>query len=147
VLHRLPDVLPFEHAALIEPFAIALHAVSRARLQPGGAVVVLGAGMIGLALVQALNQTGPGQLFVVDIAQDRLELARKFGATHTINSAQQDASAVILEMTGAKGADSAFEAVGVSATVKLALQSVRKVERWSWSAMSPQRSTFCCSWQ
>src|SRR5438067_3510510 len=56
ILYRLPDGLPFEHAALVEPFSIALHAVGRASGSVKDSVVVLGAGMIGLALVQVLNQ-------------------------------------------------------------------------------------------
>ena len=83
ILYRLPEGLAFEHAALVEPFAIALHAVRRAPPTLNDAVVVVGAGMIGLALVQALSQAGCGRLIVVDIAADRLALAAKFGATNT----------------------------------------------------------------
>jgi len=126
ILYRLPEGLSFEHAALVEPFAIALHAIGRARMQVNDAAVVVGAGMIGLALVQALSQTGCGRLIVVDLAGERLALAAKFGATHTINSATEDARAAILGLTEGRGADQAFEAVGLSATVDLALRCVRK---------------------
>jgi L-iditol 2-dehydrogenase len=68
ILYRLPDGLAFEHAALVEPFAIALHAIRRAPPTLNDAVVVVGAGMIGLALVQALSQAGCGQLIAADIA-------------------------------------------------------------------------------
>src|SRR5439155_752791 len=118
--------LPFEHAALVEPFAIALHAIGRAQPKLNDTVVVLGAGMIGLALVQALKQTGCGRLISIDIADDRLALATKLGATHIINSAKEKAADTILELTQGKGADLAFEAVGVTATVDLALRCVRK---------------------
>ncbi|MGD0093309.1 MAG: alcohol dehydrogenase catalytic domain-containing protein, partial [Planctomycetota bacterium] len=70
ILYRLPDGLAFEHAALVEPFSIALHAIRRAPPSLDDAVVVVGAGMIGLALMQALSQTGCGRLIVVDIAGD-----------------------------------------------------------------------------
>ena len=126
ILYRLPDGLAFEHAALVEPFAIALHAIRRAPPTLNDTVVVVGAGMIGLALVQALSQTGCGRLIVVDIAADRLALAAKFGATHTINSSAEDALAAILRLTQGLGADLAFEAVGVAATVDLALRCLRK---------------------
>jgi threonine dehydrogenase-like Zn-dependent dehydrogenase len=126
ILYRLPDGLAFEHAALVEPFAIALHAIRRAPPTLNDAVVVAGAGMIGLALVQALSQAGCGQLIAADVAKDRLALAAKCGATATINPATEDAAAVILRLTRGLGADLAFEAVGVSATVDLTLRCLRK---------------------
>jgi len=126
ILYRLPDGLAFEHAALVEPFAIALHAVRRAPPTLNDAVVVVGAGMIGLALVQALSQAGCGRLIVADIASDRLALAAKFGATHLINSSTEDALGAILRLTQGLGADLVFEAVGVAATVNLALACLRK---------------------
>src|SRR5260221_150338 len=72
VLYRLPDGLPFEHAALVEPFTIALHAIRRLPPALNDTVVVVGAGMIGLALVQALSGAGCGKLIAVDIADERL---------------------------------------------------------------------------
>jgi threonine dehydrogenase-like Zn-dependent dehydrogenase len=126
VLYRLPDGLAFEHAALVEPFAIALHAVRRAPPILNDTVVVVGAGMIGLALVQALCQAGCGRLIAVDIADEKLALAVKCGATTTINSATEDAHATILRLTRGLGADLAFEAVGVTATVDLTLRCLRK---------------------
>jgi L-iditol 2-dehydrogenase len=126
ILYRLPGGLAFEHAALVEPFAIALHAVRRAPPTLNDSVVVVGAGMIGLALVQALSQAGCGRLIAVDVAADRLALAAKCGATTTINSSTEDAPAAILRLTQGLGADVAFEAVGVPATVDLALRCLRK---------------------
>src|SRR5438093_2195776 len=86
ILYRLPDGLPFEHAALVEPFAIALHAIGRAPVTRNDTVVVVGAGMIGLALVQALRQAACARLIAVDVAGERLALAAKFGATNIVNS-------------------------------------------------------------
>jgi threonine dehydrogenase-like Zn-dependent dehydrogenase len=126
ILYRLPDGLSFEHAALVEPFAIALHAIRRAPPTLNDTVVVVGAGMIGHALVQALSQAGCGRLIAVDIADDRLALAAKCGATNTINSSTEDAPAAILRLTQGLGADLAFEAVGVPLTVDLALRCLRK---------------------
>jgi L-iditol 2-dehydrogenase len=126
ILYRLPDGLAFEHSALVEPFSIAVHAIRRAPPTLNDTVVVVGAGMIGLALVQALSRTGCGRLIAVDIAPDRLALAADFGATQTINSSAEDALAAILRLTHGQGADLAFEAVGVPATVDLALRCLRK---------------------
>jgi L-iditol 2-dehydrogenase len=126
ILYRMPEGLPFEHAAMVEPFSIALHAVRRSPPALNDTVVVVGAGMIGLALVQALSHTGCGQLIVLDVADDRLGLAAKFGATQTINSGTQDALGAINNLTHGHGADVSFEAVGVTATVDLALRCLRK---------------------
>ncbi|HWX22920.1 MAG TPA: galactitol-1-phosphate 5-dehydrogenase [Candidatus Binatia bacterium] len=126
VLYRLPEGLPFEHAAMVEPFAIALHAVRRAPPALNDTVVVVGAGMIGLALLQALSHTGCSLLISVDVADDRLALAGKLGATHLINSSKENASEAILRLTRNHGADLALEAVGLTPTVDLALRCVRK---------------------
>jgi len=89
-------------------------------------VVVVGAGMIGLALVQALSQAGCGRLIVLDVADDRLAMAAKFGATHAVNSGNENGVAAINALTHQQGADISFEAVGVTATVDLALRCLRK---------------------
>jgi len=129
ILYRVPEEVPFEEAALVEPFAIAMHAVRRAI--PGNehtpkVAVVVGAGMIGLGLVQAARQIGCQQVIVVDIATERLELASKLGASRIINSSQVNALEAIAEMTRGEGADVSFEAVGITPTVNLALNCVRR---------------------
>jgi len=126
ILYRVPEGLSFEHAAMVEPFAIALHAVRRSPPALNDTAVVVGAGMIGLALVQALSHTGCGQLIVLDIADERLATAAKLGATHTINSGKEDGVAAINKLTQGRGADVSFEAVGMTPTVDLALRCLRK---------------------
>ena len=126
ILYRLPDALPFEHAALIEPFTIALHAVRRTKVLATDKVVVVGAGMIGLALTQVLSAIGCARIIVVDVAPDRLALAQTMGATHIVNSAEADAAAAIADLTAGAGADASFEAVGVTATVDLSVRCLRK---------------------
>jgi len=126
ILYRVPEGLPYEHAAMVEPFAIALHAIRRSPPALNDTVVVVGAGMIGLALVQALSQAGCGRLIVLDVADDRLAMAAKFGATHAVNSGNENGVAAINALTHQQGADISFEAVGVTATVDLALRCLRK---------------------
>ncbi len=126
VLYPLPDGVSFEYAALVEPYSIALHAIRRSPPVLNDSVVVIGAGMIGLALVQALRNTGFGQLIVVDVSPERLMLASKLGATSVVNSAQEPALEAISKLTRSRGVDLAFEAVGLGATVDIALRAVRK---------------------
>ena len=126
ILYRLPEMLSFDQAALVEPFAIALHAIRRAPPKLNDSVVVLGAGMIGLALVQGLRRSGCGQIIVVDMVDDRLNTAAKFGATAIVNSSKSNVLDEIGRLTAGAGADIAYEAVGVSATVEWALSCLRK---------------------
>jgi L-iditol 2-dehydrogenase len=126
ILYALPDTLSFEQAAMIEPVSIAVHAIQRVKITSSDTVVVVGAGMIGLFVVQALRWAGARQIVAVDLAENRLELARELGATHTLKSDACDVSAEVLKLTDGRGADAAFEVVGVSTTLNLALATLRR---------------------
>jgi L-iditol 2-dehydrogenase len=126
VLYRLPDNVSFEQAALIEPFAIALHALSRRRPGSNDTALVIGCGMIGLALLQTAPLAGFGRIIAVDTDADRLDKARRLGAAHSVNSTEGDVMAEILRLTAGNGVDHVLEAVGVAATVDLAVRAVRK---------------------
>lgn len=125
-LVRLPDGLSYPHAAMIEPVSIAVHAVRRVTVRPGDAAVVVGAGMIGLLVIQALRWAGARTIVAVDLAESRLALARELGATHTLRSDACDVAAEVAKLTGGRGADLAFEVVGLTATVNLSLQVLRR---------------------
>ena len=86
ILVRLPDGVSFRHAAMIEPLSIAFHAVRRTRLALGDTAVVVGAGMIGLLVIQALRASGCGRIIAVDVDRQRLDAARKLGATESLAS-------------------------------------------------------------
>ena len=126
ILYRLPAALPFEQAAMVEPVSIAVHAVQRTKISPGSTAVVIGSGMIGLLVIQALRWAGARQIIAVDLADNRLALARQLGATHTINSGRGDAAAEIAKLTDGLGADTAFEVVGFTPTLNLALASLKR---------------------
>jgi L-iditol 2-dehydrogenase len=126
ILYRLADSLPFEHAAMAEPLSIAFHAVRRSGVKKGDRAVVVGAGLIGLLIVQALRLEGCSQIVAVDIAAAKLALARQFGATAVVDSAQPSALQDILDLTNGRGFDAVFEAVGIAPTVDLAIRSARK---------------------
>jgi L-iditol 2-dehydrogenase len=125
IVYRLPDELPLEHAALIEAVSIAVHAVKLAPPARGDDVAVVGAGMIGLLVVQVLRHAGAGRIIAVDVDDSRLELARSLGASDVVNARGGDAAARIVELT-ASGAAGAWEAVGAAATVQTAVNCVRK---------------------
>ncbi len=126
ILYRIPDAVNFTQAALVEPVAVALHAVSLTPIQVNDSAVVVGAGMIGLFVIQALRLAGCGQIIAIDLDDDRLALARKLGATHALNAAGGNLDGQVQQLTQGRGADVAFEVVGVSATVNTAIDCVRK---------------------
>jgi len=118
--------MPFAHAALIEAVSVAVHAVSLTPIALDDTVIVVGAGMIGLLVLQAALLAGAGRVFVIDLDDSRLELARNLGATGTFNSSSCDAVSEIRNLTSGRGADAALECVGISASVNLAIEAVRK---------------------
>ena len=126
ILYALPDTLSFTHAAMVEPVSIAVHAVQRVTIRPTDTAVVVGAGMIGLFIIQVLRWAGARQIVAVDLADNRLAAARELGATHTLKSDAVDVAAEVQALTGGRGADVAFEVVGISPTLQLALHSLRR---------------------
>jgi alcohol dehydrogenase len=92
---------------------------------PGDVVAIVGAGPIGLAAILTARLYTPGRIIAIDLADSRLESARRFGADTTINNGSQDAVATVMELTDGLGADVAFEAVGVPQTFELATELIR----------------------
>lgn len=125
VLHALPPGVSMVEAALVEPLAVAAHAVSRAPVAGGESVLVVGAGVIGLLIIQVLRAAGCGPIIAVDLSPSRLAHARAMGATDTLEPGD-DVAARVSALTGDRGADVAFEAVGIGDTLALATASVRK---------------------
>jgi L-iditol 2-dehydrogenase len=126
ILFPLPEGMPFEHAAMAEPVAIALHAVSRIPIHTGDSAVVVGAGMIGLLVLQALKLAGCTEVIAVDIDDAKLKVAAELGATATLNSAQVDAAAAIIERTNGAGVDVAMEVVGNASALATAVNCIRR---------------------
>jgi L-iditol 2-dehydrogenase len=126
ILYKLPDSLPLEHAALIEAVSVAVHAVKRSPPNPEDDVLVVGSGMIGLLVIQVLRHHGCRKLIAVDVDDDRLQLARKLGATDVINARTHDAAKLVLELTAGRGVAASWEVVGTTTTIQTAIQAVRK---------------------
>jgi L-iditol 2-dehydrogenase len=126
ILYNLPAAMSYEQAALVEPVSIAVHARHLTPIEPGDTAVVFGAGLIGLMTIQVLKHTPVKQIVAVDLDQGKLALAREMGAAHVFNPKGSDVAAAVKEITDGRGADVAFEAVGIEATVRSAVASVRK---------------------
>jgi len=134
----LPDDISFEHAAMLEPLAVAYQAVSKADDIKGKTAVVVGAGPIGLLILQVLRLRGASSVLVIDLNQQRLELAKQLGAADTLNAQSSDPAQWVRDRTNQNGADLAFEAVGVSATVQTAMQCLAKGGRCVWVGNAEQ---------
>jgi L-iditol 2-dehydrogenase len=125
ILHKLPDQLPFERAALTEALSIAVHAVNRHPPEPDDAAVVVGAGMIGVLIIQVLKARGIRSIAAVDLDPQKLALAQRLGATATLNASETGVPAAVRDLTGG-GAGVSFEVVGHGDTVASAIRCLRK---------------------
>ncbi|WP_100010159.1 2,3-butanediol dehydrogenase [Lentibacillus sediminis] len=123
--HRLPENMSLEEGALVEPTAVAFHAIRNSGLKAGESAAIFGAGPIGLLLLLCAKAAGAAETFVIDLSQERLDKAKELGATHTINPAEEDAVEKIMAITG-KGVEVAFEAAGAQPTVTSALAALKK---------------------
>lgn len=126
ILHKLPEEVSFVQAAMVEPVAVACHAVSLSPPELQDTVAVIGTGMIGLFIVQVLRNSNAGTIIAIDIDDHKLEMASKFGANILLNPKRQNITEEIKGLTGNRGADIAFEAVGNNEAVNQAIKVVRK---------------------
>lgn len=113
--------MDYEDAALIEPIAVAMHAVLNIDVQVGDTAVVLGSGSIGLFAIKSLVLAGAKEIIAVDIVNDTLEFVKGHGATKTINSLEEDLEAKVMEYTNGVGADIVLECAGSKITQEQAL--------------------------
>jgi alcohol dehydrogenase len=98
--------------------------VLNGKVQPGGTVAIVGSGPIGLAALLTAQFYSPAELIMIDLDENRLEVAKRFGATSTVNSGDGKAVAAVMKMTEGRGVDTAIEAVGIPATFELCTQLV-----------------------
>ncbi len=111
---------------MTEAVAVALHSINISEIKPGACCAVVGTGMIGLFIVKLLRLSGASKIIVVDIDPKRLEAAVNAGADYSFHSALEDLVERIRSITGGRGADISFEAVGRSDTVNLSIELLRK---------------------
>jgi L-iditol 2-dehydrogenase len=125
IVDRLPDEMSFVEAVMLEPASIAVHAANRAPIAPGDVVAVIGAGTIGLCILQAAKLRGAQTTVACDINNFRLDLARRIRADMCINPRSADMKMEIFNCTDGLGADVAFEAVGLAETFRQAMSITR----------------------
>lgn len=126
IAYRLPESMPFAQAALLEPAAVALHALAVSDARNPGSALVIGAGMIGLLTMQAALAAGFSRVFIADIDATRLQLASQLAPVTVLHAAGADLVRALHEHTEGAGVDAVFEAVGRNETVSTAIDAVRK---------------------
>ena len=126
ILYKLPDNVSFNQAAMVEPVAVAFHAVELTPVQLNDTAVVVGAGMIGLFIIQALKLKGCGKVIAVDLDSNRLVIAKELGADFAFKADQHEVPVEVKKLSHGRGADIALEAVGIAATINTAIQCVRR---------------------
>jgi len=119
----LSEKLSVDQLVLVEPISVGFHAVSRGEVSPDDTVAVIGCGMIGLGAI-AGSAAITDRTFAIDIAENKLDLARKMGARAVIHSSHDDVHAKLLELTEGRGPDVIIEAVGLPATFRQAVDIV-----------------------
>jgi D-arabinose 1-dehydrogenase-like Zn-dependent alcohol dehydrogenase len=126
MIFKIPEAISMEEASVVGcRVTTAYNAVKhRARLEPGNSALVIGCGGIGLNTIQFLKCFGAYPIIAVDIANEKLDAAKSFGATHTINAAAEDPVKAVVKLTEG-GVDKAFEAIGNPKTADQIIQSTR----------------------
>ena len=127
--HTIPGRMPFDEAAMLEPFCVGLHAVRRADLRMGETVAILGVGTIGMMTLLAARCGGPGWTVVTDPSAAKRELAIRCGADVALDPAREDAAAAILKATGGRGVDVVFVAAAAPGVLDQAVNVCRRMGR------------------
>lgn len=136
LLYRLPDSCKFEDGALAEPYAVGYGAVKKAGDLRGKVVLIIGAGTIGLCILQLVKIREPKMIIISDLSDRRLETALALGADAIVNPSKVDYLEALSEITGGKMADISIEAVGVQATANQSIKSLKMAGTSIWVGMS-----------
>lgn len=126
ILYRMPEALDFVDASIAEPAAVAAHAAAITPIAMGDSMVVVGAGLIGLLLIQILRAYSAGTILAMDTDAERRAAALAAGASAALDPASPDTPEAILDLSGGRGFDRGFEAVGATAPIRTAIGATRK---------------------
>ena len=123
---KIPDNVSYRQAALLDCYAVGVHALKRIPISISDTVVVYGAGPMGVCTAQIVKAAGARRVILIDIVQEILDIAKAAGIDDVINSTKEDPVAKVMELTGGVGADVVFDSVGGRApTMDLQIQMLR----------------------
>lgn len=124
-LFRLPDSISYEEGAMMEPAAVAMHALKIACVGMGDTVAITGPGTIGMILAQLIQRIGGTKAVLIGRTQAKLDYARRIGIRHVCNSGTEHVADRVGQLTGGRGADIAIEGTGAGEPMNLCLNLVR----------------------
>jgi (R,R)-butanediol dehydrogenase/meso-butanediol dehydrogenase/diacetyl reductase len=124
-LLKIPPAMSWTQAAVVEPLAVAAYSIEKAGLQPGTTALITGAGPVGLMTILGLKAIGIEKIYVTEVSEIRRKKAEEMGAALTCNPLNAKVSSWVKEITAGRGVDAAFESVGIEASLKDCLTSVR----------------------
>ncbi|KRD91708.1 butanediol dehydrogenase [Bacillus sp. Root147] len=123
MIHKIPEVVSYEQGALVEPSAVALHAVRQSKLKVGDKAAVFGTGPIGLLVIEALKASGASEIYAIELSEQRRQKAEELGAI-VINPQEYDPVAEVHKRTGG-GVDVSYEVTGVPLVLTQAINSTK----------------------
>ncbi|MFI3256162.1 MAG: 2,3-butanediol dehydrogenase [Psittacicella sp.] len=128
-VHKLPEPISYEMGALVQPISVGLEAIKRSKVNIGDTAVVVGAGPIGLTIIEGLKSAGAKSVIAIELSQKRKELASLSGADIVIDPNEIDPIEEIYKLTKGKGADISFEVTGVQAGFNICLDAIKAMGR------------------
>ncbi|BCS01295.1 uncharacterized protein AKAW2_51636S [Aspergillus luchuensis] len=123
--YTIPDNVSLEAAALVEPLAVAWHAVNISPFKPNDNVLVLGGGPVGIGIIQVLELQGAKNIMVAELTENRKRFASNYGATHILDPREVDVATKARELTDGVGADVVFDTAGVEVALNGAIAACR----------------------
>jgi L-iditol 2-dehydrogenase len=126
ILYKIPNKVSFEEAAMVEPVAVAAHALSLSNTELNNNILVVGSGMIGSLLINLLKLSGAGKIIAVDTDNQKSEMAKKYGADYFINPQINNLKDIVSGLTYGRGVDQSYEAVGNNAAINIAILNTRR---------------------
>ena len=127
--YKIPDSLDYESASFTEPVSCAVHGVDRINYKPGDNVLIIGGGAMGQIHLQLALNSGVNQLILAEVEEDRIDMAKKFGAAHVINPKKTELKKAVLDLTDGSGPDVVVEVVGHTSTISQAIDVAGKTAK------------------
>jgi len=141
-VYRVPSGMTLEEAALIEPLACVIRGLDNVKIPVASNVAIVGAGPIGLLMIQMVKHYGAASIIALDLVEERLRLAEELGATRVVNIGKEDPEKAVLEATEGVGADVSIECVGSSSAVEEAFRLTRRGGRLLIFGVAPENDVW-----
>lgn len=144
-LYKLEKHVDFDEAAMSEPISCCIHGIDKSQIIPGDTVAIIGAGPIGLMMLQLARLCGASVIIISDLIHSKLDVAQKLGADFIVDSSKENLNEVVLEKTNGIGADVVIEAVGNAITAVQSIKIARKGGHIVFFGVAPETTEITIS--